>query len=70
MNQYATGFPLTPPGTIGALRGTTGDFLAQRDFSKTPRKTFTSGTEAALALKHGKLALAIDRGRVIRVDRQ
>ncbi|MDU1666672.1 MAG: HRDC domain-containing protein, partial [Bradyrhizobium sp.] len=25
--------------------------------------------EAALALKHGKLALAIDKGRVIRVDR-
>src|SRR5215510_10447750 len=26
--------------------------------------------EAALALKHGKLALAIDKGRVVRVDRQ
>jgi len=26
--------------------------------------------EAALALKHGKLALAIDKGRVVPVDRQ
>ncbi len=26
--------------------------------------------EAALALKHGKLALAIEKGRVVRVDRQ
>jgi ribonuclease D len=25
--------------------------------------------EAALSLKHGRLALAIDKGRVIRVDR-
>lgn len=25
--------------------------------------------EAALALKHGKLALAIEKGRVIKVDR-
>ena len=25
--------------------------------------------EAALALKHGKLALAIEKGRVVRVDR-
>ncbi|WP_216072653.1 hypothetical protein, partial [Acinetobacter baumannii] len=25
--------------------------------------------EAALALKHGKLALAVDKGRVVRVER-
>jgi ribonuclease D len=25
--------------------------------------------EAALALKHGRLALAIEKGRVVRVDR-
>jgi polar amino acid transport system substrate-binding protein len=49
-NKYALGFPLSPDGTLGVLKGTTGEFLVQRDFPKAKRKAFNSSSEAVQAL--------------------
>ena len=49
-NKYALGFPLSPEGTLGVLKGTTGEFLVQRDFPKAKRKAFNSSSEAVQAL--------------------
>lgn len=32
--RYAFGFPANPPGAIGVLKATTGDFLVQQEFSQ------------------------------------
>jgi ABC-type amino acid transport substrate-binding protein len=63
--QYLLGFPLTPPGTVGVLKATTGEFLAQRDFPKTRRKVFNSAAEAAQALKQKKIDLFLCDSTVI-----
>lgn len=63
--QYAFGFPLLPRGTIGVIKGTTGDFLAQRDFPRTNRKTFNSGDEAARALARKKVDLFISDSSLV-----
>ena len=57
--QYDLGFPQKPPGVIGVIQGTTGDFLVQRDFPKATCKTFDSGEEAVRALEKKKIALFI-----------
>jgi len=49
-NKFALGFPLSPEGTLGVLKGTTGEFLVQRDFPKAKRKIFNSSSEAVQAL--------------------
>ena len=33
-NRYLLGMPINPPGAVGVLKATTGDFLVQRDFPK------------------------------------
>jgi len=63
--QYTLGFPIRPPGTVGVLKATTGEFLVQREFPKASRKVFTSGTEAAQALKKKKIDLFISDSTLI-----
>jgi polar amino acid transport system substrate-binding protein len=58
-HKYMMGFPPIPPGTIGVIKGTTGDFLVQQEFSRTKRKTFTSPRDAAKALEKKKIDLFI-----------
>lgn len=65
LNKYAFGFPFTLPGTTGVLKGTTGDFLVQREFSKSKRKTFTSPAAAAAALKKKTIDLFISDSTLV-----
>jgi polar amino acid transport system substrate-binding protein len=48
-----------PRGTIGVLKGTTGDFLVQQDFARSKRKEFKSPADAAKALAKKKIDLFI-----------
>ena len=57
--KYLLGMPSTPPGTVGVLKATTGEFLVQRDFPKAKRKVFKSAVDAAQALKKEKIDLFI-----------
>jgi ABC-type amino acid transport substrate-binding protein/predicted enzyme related to lactoylglutathione lyase len=59
LNLYILGFPSKPPGTIGVLKATTGEFLVEREFPKSRRKIVKSGAEAVQALKKNKIALFI-----------
>jgi polar amino acid transport system substrate-binding protein len=61
---YDLGFPKSP-GTFGAIKGTTGDFLIQRDFPKASCKTFDSGEEAARALEKKKIDVFISDSPLI-----
>jgi polar amino acid transport system substrate-binding protein len=63
--KYLLGFPLKPPGTVGVLKATTGEFLAQREFPKTPRKSFKSESDALQALKKKKIDLFISDSTLI-----
>jgi polar amino acid transport system substrate-binding protein len=49
-NKYLLGLPAKPPGAVGVLKATTGDFLVQRDFPRATRKVFKSEDDAAKAL--------------------
>ena len=64
-NRYVLGFPITPPGTVGVLKATTGEFLVQRDFPKAKRKVFSSADEAAQALKRKKIDLFISDSTLV-----
>jgi polar amino acid transport system substrate-binding protein len=59
LNKYMLGLPMTPPGPVGVITATTGEFLVQRDFPKAKRKNFATGAEAALALRKKKLAMFV-----------
>ena len=63
--QYALGFPIRPPGRVGVLKATTGEFMVEREFPKASRKVFASGTEAAQALKKKKIDLFISDSTLI-----
>jgi len=58
-NQYLLGFPSLPKGTIGVLKGTTGDFLVQQEFSRSKRKEFKTPMDAAKALAKKKIDLFV-----------
>jgi len=58
-NNYALGFPYKLNGNVGVLKATTGEFLVQRDFPKSPIKSYTSSEEAAKALIKKKINLFI-----------
>lgn len=64
-NRYVLGFPITPPGKVGVLKATTGEFLVQRDFPKARRKAFGSADEAVQALKRKKIDLFISDSTLI-----
>jgi len=59
VNKYALGFPPRPPGTIGVLKATTGDFLVQQEFPLNKRKVFKTPAQAAKALAKGQIDLFI-----------
>jgi polar amino acid transport system substrate-binding protein len=58
-NHYALGFPYKLNGNVGVLKATTGEFLVQRDFPKSPIKSYTNSEEAAKALIKKKINLFI-----------
>ncbi len=64
-NRYALGFPITPPGTVGVLKATTGEFLVQRDFPKARRKVFRSEAEVVQALRRKKIDLFISDSTLV-----
>jgi ABC-type amino acid transport substrate-binding protein len=57
--NYLLGFPTKPPGTIGVLKATTGDYLVQQEFLKNPRKEFQTAPQAAEALMKKRIDLFI-----------
>ncbi len=59
LNNYAIGFPMSPPGVIGVEKGTTGEFLIQQEFSQSKRKAFSNGEQAVKALKKKQIGLFI-----------
>ena len=64
-NKYLLGFPVKPPGTVGVLKATTGEFLVQREFPKAERKVFTSEALAVQALKKKKIDLFISDSTLV-----
>lgn len=65
VNKYALGFPLTPRGTVGVLKATTGDFLVQREFPKTKRTVYKTPAEAVQALKKKKIDLFLSDSTLV-----
>lgn len=65
VNKYAMGFPIAPRGTIGVLKATTGDFLAQQEFGRNKRKEFKTPEEAAKALVKKKIDLFISDAPIV-----
>jgi len=59
MGLYALGFPGTLPGTVGALRATTGEFLAQRDFPGAKLRSLPDSLAAVKALVNQRIDLFI-----------
>jgi ABC-type amino acid transport substrate-binding protein len=51
--------------TVGVKKGTTGDLLMQQEFPTVKRKFYTSGEDAAKALKKGKIDLFINDSTMI-----
>jgi ABC-type amino acid transport substrate-binding protein len=64
-HQYVLGIPLSLKGPVGVIKGTTGEFLVQRDFPKAGRKSFSSGEEAAKALSRKKIDLFISDSSIV-----
>lgn len=62
---YALGFPYKLKGSVGVLKATTGEFLVQRDFPKSPIKTFNNTEEAAKALIKKKVNLFISDSTLV-----
>jgi len=58
-NLYALGFPARPPGVIGVLKATTGDFLVQQNFPHSKRKVYKSGDDGANALVKKRVDLFV-----------
>jgi ABC-type amino acid transport substrate-binding protein len=57
--RYTLGFPVPPPGPVGVLKATTGDFLVQQELPSSKRKQYKSDEEAATALKKKRIDLFI-----------
>ena len=64
-NNYALGFPYKLNGSVGVLKATTGEFLVQRDFPKSPLKSFSTSEEAAKALIKKKVNLFISDSTLV-----
>ncbi len=56
---YALGFPANPPGTVGVIRATTGEFLVQRDFPAAKLRSFADSAAAVKALTGKRIDLFI-----------
>src|SRR5262249_12516006 len=48
-NKHILGLMVTAESKLGAIKGTTGEFLGQREFPKAKLKTYSSGADAARA---------------------
>ncbi len=57
--RYSLGFPVPPPGAVGVLKATTGDFLVQQELPTSKRKQYKTDEEAATALKKKRIDLFI-----------
>jgi len=64
-NHFLLGVPVKPPGPVGVLKATTGEFLVQREFPKATRKVFTSAKQAVQALQKKKISLFISDSTLI-----
>ena len=49
-NNHPLGLMVPADAKVAVIKATTGDFLVQREFPKTKRKTYASGEDAARAL--------------------
>jgi ABC-type amino acid transport substrate-binding protein len=58
-NKHLLGLNIRTDTKVAVLKGTTGDFLVQREFPKAKRKTYASGLDAARALTHGNADVLI-----------
>ena len=56
---HSLGWNITPSTKLAVIKGTTGDFLVQREFPKAKRKAYANGADAADALKRGRADLFI-----------
>ncbi|HEV8541093.1 MAG TPA: ABC transporter substrate-binding protein [Verrucomicrobiae bacterium] len=65
LGKYILGFPLKPPGTVGVLKATTGEFLVHREFPKAKRKTYATEVQAVQALQKKKIDLFISDSSLI-----
>ena len=63
--DYALGFPYKLNGAVGVIKATTGEFLVQRDFPKSPLKSYSTSDEAAKALIKKKINLFITDSTLI-----
>jgi polar amino acid transport system substrate-binding protein len=57
--RYDPFFPPELPGPVGVKKGTTGQFLVQREYSKSKMKTYSTGEKAANALMKKRIDLFI-----------
>jgi ABC-type amino acid transport substrate-binding protein len=57
--RYVKEFPLPPPGTVGVIKATTGDFMMQREFPDTKCKHYSSAEDGARALMKKRIDLFI-----------
>jgi ABC-type amino acid transport substrate-binding protein len=57
--RYAKEFPLPPPGTVGVVKATTGDFMVQQEFPRTKCKRYSSSQDGAKALIKKRIDLFI-----------
>ncbi|MGE4179500.1 MAG: substrate-binding periplasmic protein [Limisphaerales bacterium] len=62
---YALGFPLPPPGKVGVLKATTGEFLVQRDFIGASIQSFTESASAAKALMRERIDLFVSDSTLV-----
>lgn len=58
-NKHLLGLMIPPEAKVAVLKGTTGEFLVQREFPKAKRKAYTSGLDAAKALMKGNVDVFI-----------
>jgi polar amino acid transport system substrate-binding protein len=58
--RYSLGFPVPPPGTVGVVKATTGDFTVQQEFPRTKRKTYKTAEDGADALVSKRIDLFIN----------
>jgi polar amino acid transport system substrate-binding protein len=62
---YAMGFPAIPPGTVGVIKATTGEFLVERDFPASKIRAFSDSATAVKALMRKRVDLFISDSTLV-----
>jgi len=62
---YAIGFPNPPPGTVGVLKATTGEYLVEHDFSGARTRSYPDSASAVKALMGRKIDLFVGDSTLI-----